>query len=344
MAVITAYGNVETAVRALKLGAFDFVSKPVDLGVLRKLVDRAHCARSVAGRGATGTRTGTQLLGDSPAMEQLRAMIAQGRAQPGAGAHLRRIGHRQGTGRAADPRDAARAREGPFVPVNCGAIPTELMESEFFGHKKGSFTGAVADKAGLFQSAEGGTLFLDEVAELPLHMQVKLLRVIQEKTVRPVGEATRGAGRRAHPVARRTRISASWSRKASFRQDLFYRINVIELRVPPLRERARRRADAGRVIAAPARARQNGDRRRNSTPEALQPRCATIDFPATCASWKTSSSARSRCAGRARSTSTTCSCAADGASTARRRRRHDGSGRGDAAGRRSSRTSSATRS
>ncbi|RIM12778.1 sigma-54 factor interaction domain-containing protein, partial [Staphylococcus chromogenes] len=125
---------------------------------------------------------------------------------------------------------------GPFVPVNCGAIPSELMESEFFGHKKGSFTGAGADKEGLFQAANGGTLFLDEVAELPLHMQVKLLRAIQEKAVRPSG------AREEVPVDVRI-LSATHKNLAAlveqglFRQDLFYRINVIELRVPPLRER-----------------------------------------------------------------------------------------------------------
>jgi two-component system response regulator PilR (NtrC family) len=126
--------------------------------------------------------------------------------------------------------------EGPFVPVNCGAIPSELMESEFFGHKRGSFTGAVSDKTGLIQSAEGGTLFLDEVADLPLHMQVKLLRVIQEKTVRPIGE------QREMPVDVRI-LSATHKNLADlvteskFREDLYYRINVIEIRVPPLRER-----------------------------------------------------------------------------------------------------------
>src|SRR5207244_12146816 len=126
-------------------------------------------------------------------------------------------------------------REGPFIAVNCGAIPTELMESELFGHKRGSFTGAVTDKKGLVQSAEGGTLFLDEVADLPLHMQVKLLRVVQEKTVRPVGES------REEAVDVRI-LSATHKNLADlvadgrFREDLFYRINVIELRVPSLRE------------------------------------------------------------------------------------------------------------
>jgi two-component system, NtrC family, response regulator PilR len=132
--------------------------------------------------------------------------------------------------------DTGPRREGPFVPINCGAIPNELMESEFFGHKKGSFTGAVSDKIGLVQTAEGGTLFLDEVADLPLHMQVKLLRVIQEKTIRPVGQA--------NEIAVDVRILSATHKnlgelvaEGSFREDLFYRINVIGLQVPPLRDR-----------------------------------------------------------------------------------------------------------
>ena len=127
--------------------------------------------------------------------------------------------------------------EGPFVPVNCGAIPSELMESEFFGHKRGSFTGAVTDKVGLIPSAEGGTLFLDEVADLPLHMQVKLLRVIQEKTVRPIGEQ-REAPIDVRILSATHKNLADLVAQAKFREDLFYRINVIELRVPALRERA----------------------------------------------------------------------------------------------------------
>jgi len=234
VAVITAHGNVESAVRALKLGAFDFVSKPLDLGVLRKLVGTAVRLRAL-GDGTSVSQRGPGLLGNSPAMQQLREMIGRvARSQApvyiygesGTGKELvARLIHQSG-GRA----------DAPFVPVNCGAIPTELMESELFGHKRGSFTGAVADKKGLIQSAEGGTLFLDEVADLPLHMQVKLLRVVQEKTVRPVGES------REERVD--VRILSATHRNLSelvatgrFREDLFYRINVIELRVPPLRER-----------------------------------------------------------------------------------------------------------
>lgn len=233
VAVITAHGNVETAVRALKLGAFDFVAKPLDLGVLRRLVTSAlKLAERTDG---SLTFQGPRLLGESTPMRQLREMIARV-ARSQAPVH---ISGESGTGKELVARlihqSGARA-EGPFIPVNCGAIPSELMESEFFGHKRGSFTGAVADKKGLVQTAEGGTLFLDEVADLPLHMQVKLLRLIQEKTVRPVGEA------QEQPVDIRV-LSATHKKLAElvaagrFREDLYYRINVIELKVPSLRER-----------------------------------------------------------------------------------------------------------
>jgi len=236
VAVITAHGNVESAVRALKLGAFDFVSKPLDLGVLRKLVGSAIRLGTRPDGGFTQTTPGPRLIGRSPVMQQLREMIARvSRSQ--APVHI--FGE-SGTGKELVARlihETGARSEGPFVAVNCGAIPTELMESELFGHKRGSFTGAVADKKGLVQSAEGGTLFLDEVADLPLHMQVKLLRVVQEKTVRPVGES------REETVDVRI-LSATHKNLADlvadgrFREDLFYRINVIELRVPSLRERA----------------------------------------------------------------------------------------------------------
>src|SRR5437667_738450 len=233
VAVITAHGNVESAVRALKLGAFDFVSKPLDLGVLRKLVGSAIRLRTAPDEKTADFAP--RLLGSSAAMEQLREMIVRV-ARSQAPVH---ICGESGTGKELAARmihESGARREGPFVPVNCGAIPTELMESELFGHKRGSFTGAVADKKGLVQSAEGGTLFLDEVADLPLHMQVKLLRVVQEKTVRPVGES------REETVDVRI-LSATHKNLAElvaqglFREDLFYRINVIELRVPALRER-----------------------------------------------------------------------------------------------------------
>src|SRR6202162_2415401 len=185
VAVITAHGNMETAVRALKLGAFDFVSKPLDLAGLRKLVATA-IKLSNPNDGDTSV-FGPRLLGKSAAMHNMREMIARV-ARSQAPVHI--FGE-SGTGKELVAKlihESGPRRDSPFVPVNCGAIPTELMESELFGHKRGSFTGAVTDKRGLIQYAEGGTLFLDELADLPLHMQVKLLRVIQEKAVRPVGE------------------------------------------------------------------------------------------------------------------------------------------------------------
>lgn len=237
VAVITAHGNVESAVRALKLGAFDFVSKPLDLGVLRKLVGSAIRLGSRGSAERTSvTFRGPRLLGHSEVMEQLREMIGRV-ARSQAPVH---IYGESGTGKELVARlihESGARSEGPFVAVNCGAIPTELMESELFGHKRGSFTGAVGDKKGLVQSAEGGTLFLDEVADLPLHMQVKLLRVVQEKTVRPIGES------REEMIDVRI-LSATHKnlgdlvQQGLFREDLFYRINVIELRVPSLRERA----------------------------------------------------------------------------------------------------------
>ncbi|MCC5868381.1 MAG: sigma-54-dependent Fis family transcriptional regulator [Gammaproteobacteria bacterium] len=240
VAVITAHGNVEAAVRALKLGAFDFVAKPIDLDRLRKLVHtalRLNTGSSAApGDDASADQaSGTRLLGDSPPMQELRRMIAKV-ARSQAPVH---ICGESGTGKELVARmihEASPRRSGAFVPVNCGAVPAELMESEFFGHRKGSFTGAVADKDGLFQSAEGGTLFLDEVADLPLHMQVKLLRVLQEKSIRPVGQ-TKEMPVDVRILSATHRNLAQRVREGQFREDLFYRINVIELRVPPLRER-----------------------------------------------------------------------------------------------------------
>src|SRR6202166_1187785 len=233
VAVITAHGNMETAVRALKLGAFDFVSKPLDLAGLRKLVATAI---KLTGPNDTDTSVfGPRLLGASPAMQHMREMIARV-AHSQAPVHI--FGE-SGTGKELVAKlihESGPRRDGPFVPVNCGAIPTELMESELFGHKRGSFTGAVSDKRGLIQSAEGGTLFLDEIADLPLHMQVKLLRVIQEKAVRPVGEQAE-VGVDVRVLSATHKSLSQMVAEGKFREDLFYRVNVIELRVPSLRER-----------------------------------------------------------------------------------------------------------
>jgi two-component system, NtrC family, response regulator PilR len=232
VAVITAHGNMETAVRALKLGAFDFVSKPLDLPGLRKLVASAI---KLSGANEDTSVFGPRLLGASSAMQNMRDMIARV-ARSQAPVHI--FGE-SGTGKELVAKlihESGPRRDGPFVPVNCGAIPTELMESELFGHKRGSFTGAVSDKKGLIQSAEGGTLFLDEIADLPLHMQVKLLRVIQEKAVRPIGEQLE-VGIDVRVLSATHKILAQQVAEGKFREDLFYRVNVIELRVPSLRER-----------------------------------------------------------------------------------------------------------
>ncbi len=229
VAVITAHGNVETAVQALKLGAFDFLSKPLDLTHLRSIVENALKVDEL------DDDAGSKLLGESTRMNELRDMIDKvSRSQ--APVHI--FGE-SGTGKelvACMIHESGPRADGPFVPVNCGAIPSELMESEFFGHRKGSFTGAVSDKVGLIQSAEGGTLFLDEIADLPLSMQVKLLRVIQEKRVRPVGESQE----QDVDVRILSATHKSLSKMVAdgdFREDLYYRINVIELNVPPLRDR-----------------------------------------------------------------------------------------------------------
>ncbi|MEC7120044.1 MAG: sigma-54 dependent transcriptional regulator [Pseudomonadota bacterium] len=236
VAVITAYGSMDLAIEALKAGAFDFVSKPIDMPRLRELVEHALQVH----RSATATPQGEslseqRLIGHSAVMQQLRTMLHK-LARSQAPVY---ISGESGTGKevvASLIHDLGPRSQAAFVPVNCGAIPAELMESEFFGHKKGSFTGATEDKKGLFQSANGGTLFLDEVADLPLSMQVKLLRAIQEKKIRPIG------GQQEIAVDVRL-LSATHKNlqqmveQNTFRQDLFYRINVIELSLPPLRER-----------------------------------------------------------------------------------------------------------
>ncbi|NOZ36932.1 MAG: sigma-54-dependent Fis family transcriptional regulator [Gammaproteobacteria bacterium] len=233
VAMITAHGNMETAIEALKAGAFDFVSKPVDLKVLRNLV---KSALKLTDRSKFTPPTGqSMLLGNSAIMDKTRQTISKlARSQApvyisgpsGAGKELAaRLIHEQG------PR-----AEQLFVPVNCGAIPPELMESEFFGHKKGSFTGAASDKEGLFQAANGGTLFLDEVADLPLNMQVKLLRAIQEMAVRPVGSQAE-ISVNVRILSATHKDLAQMVEAGHFRQDLYYRINVIELPMPCLHQR-----------------------------------------------------------------------------------------------------------
>ncbi len=242
VAVITAFGNMETAVAALKAGAFDFVSKPLDLNDLRNIVrsalrvGQAPLVKATAGGNESVSGSGAKkMLGESAAIEKVRVMIerlARGQAPV-------YIGGESGTGKELAARlihELGPRVDKPFVPVNCGAIPESLMESEFFGHKKGSFTGAIQDKDGLFKAADGGTLFLDEVGDLPLSMQVKLLRAIQEKSVRPVGSQ--------NEIKVDVRILSATHKnlhdlvgQGKFRQDLYYRLNVIELQIPPLRER-----------------------------------------------------------------------------------------------------------
>ena len=233
IAVITAHGNMQTAVEALKAGAFDFVSKPVDLPVLRRLVETALRVDKTE-PDAPLVRNG-ELLGKSPAMQEIRRLIGK-LARNQAPVF---VSGESGTGKELAAR-AIHARspraDRPFVAVNCGAIPQELMESEFFGHVKGSFTGAVRDKPGLFQNADGGTLFLDEVADLPLSMQVKLLRAIQEKSVRPVG-ATAEQAVDVRIISASHKDLTAMVANGEFRQDLFYRIHVIELPMSPLRSR-----------------------------------------------------------------------------------------------------------
>lgn len=242
VAVITAHGNTENAVAALKAGAFDYLAKPVSLDQLRTLV---KSALSLPQPSATRASSDQALLGESAAIQQVRELIEKlSRSEApvhitgesGSGKELAaRLVHQKGARRAQ-----------PFVPVNCGAIPENLMESEFFGYRKGAFTGADTERDGFFQAASGGTLFLDEVADLPLAMQVKLLRAIQEKKVRKVGAT------QEEPVDVRL-ISATHQKLADcveagkFRHDLYYRLNVIELKMPALREM---REDIPRFVVA----------------------------------------------------------------------------------------------
>jgi two-component system response regulator PilR (NtrC family) len=238
VAVITAHGSAENAVAALKAGAFDYLAKPVSLSQLRALVRSAlKLSRPPARRGSESEAPESAmptLIGVSPLMQATRALIdrlARSQApihvcgESGSGKELAaRLIHLKGS-----------RQDGPFVAVNCGAIPENLMESEFFGYRKGAFTGAAADRDGFFQAATGGTLFLDEVADLPLQMQVKLLRAIQEKKVRKVG-ATSEEPVDVRLISATHRNLAEEVKGGAFRQDLYYRLNVIELKMPSLRE------------------------------------------------------------------------------------------------------------
>lgn len=233
VAVITAHGSVDAAIESMKAGAFDFISKPVDLNVLRKLVNTAIQSSQLPTTEKLPAES--LIIGQSKAIQDLTRSI-QKLARSQAPIY---ISGESGSGKELVARSihllGPRAAK-PFVAVNCGAIPRELMESEFFGHKKGSFTGAHLDKAGLFQAAEGGTLFFDEVADLPLDMQVKLLRAIQEKTVRPIGAAEELLTDVRILCATHKSLETE-VKEGRFRQDLFYRLNVIQLSVAPLRQR-----------------------------------------------------------------------------------------------------------
>lgn len=231
VAVITAFGDPKTAVEALKLGAFDYIAKPIEVEQLQAIIESSIRLNDTSAQ-SEPSRT---LLGDSDVMNKIRALInkvARNQApvhvhgETGTGKELiARLIHENG------PRAS-----NPFVAVNCGAIPSELMESEFFGHKKGSFTGAFADKKGLFEAANGGTLFLDEIAELPQDLQVKLLRTIQEKSVRPVGEVSERAID-VRLISATHKDLEDMIEKDQFREDLYYRVNVIPINAPSLRER-----------------------------------------------------------------------------------------------------------
>ncbi len=239
VAVISAHGNMELAIQAMKAGAFDFVSKPLSLDLLRNLISKAIESGDEFNKAMLDSnaakQTDFQIIGESVLIKSLNATITKlARTQVPV-----YIQGDSGTGKELVAQQihlqSARAKA-PFIAVNCGAIPSELMESEFFGHKKGSFTGASSDHSGLFQNAQGGTLFLDEVADLPLHMQVKLLRVLQEKKIRPIGSS--------QEILCDVRIISASHKDLSqlvsngqFRQDLFYRINVIQILVPALIDR-----------------------------------------------------------------------------------------------------------
>jgi two-component system response regulator PilR (NtrC family) len=232
VAVITAYGSMDNAVAALKSGAFDYLAKPVSIEQLRALVRSALDLPTRSASAPAGG--GDALVGDAPALVQVRDMIVK-LARSSAPVHIQ---GESGSGKERAARlihETGARRAGPFVAVNCGAIPENLVESEFFGYVKGAFTGADADREGHFQAASGGTLFLDEVGDLPLSMQVKLLRAIQEKSVRRVGARTEEATD-IRLISATHRNLRQMVEEARFRQDLFYRLNVLELRMPSLRE------------------------------------------------------------------------------------------------------------
>ncbi|MDR0481079.1 MAG: sigma-54 dependent transcriptional regulator [Gallionellaceae bacterium] len=269
IAVITAHGNMDNAITVLKAGAFDYLSKPVSLEQLRALIKSALKLPQPAAAVRDGVRL---LLGNSSAMQKARDLIERV-ARSQAPVH---ISGESGSGKEVAARlvvEKGARRDQPFIAVNCGAIPDALMESEFFGYRKGAFTGADRDRDGFFQAADGGTLFLDEVADLPLPMQVKLLRAIQEKKVRKVGDTQEEAvdvriiSATFHPLAERVR-------EGSFRQDLYYRLNVISLPMPPLREMR----DDIPLIAEQVLARLCGNDKVAFSAAALQALCAH-DFP-----------------------------------------------------------------
>ena len=233
VAMITAHGSVETAITALKAGAFDFISKPIELGGLRNLVSSALQLES--GGSEQYSPAEQDLIGEAPAIMELRRQVSKV-ARSQAPVHIH---GESGSGKEVVARlihNMGPRASGSFIAVNCGAIPPDLMESELFGHKRGSFTGASHDKIGLFQAASGGTLFLDEVADLPLNMQVKLLRAIQEKAIRPIGAAEE----QSIDVRLLSATHKDLTQEVEagrFRDDLYYRINVIDLQVPSLRDR-----------------------------------------------------------------------------------------------------------
>ena len=232
--VITAYGSAGNAVAALKAGAFDYLSKPVDLAALRRTVHAAIAAADVDVRTPTSGAL-QRMVGDSAVMRALKQTLQRvARSMAPVLIH-----GESGTGKELAARavhECSARASGPFVPVNCSAIPEQLLEAEFFGYRKGAFTGAMADHAGFFAAAQGGTLFLDEIGELPLAMQAKLLRAVQERRVRPVGETAEMAVD-VRLVSATHRHLEQMVEQGQFRQDLFYRLNVIAVALPPLRER-----------------------------------------------------------------------------------------------------------